>query len=173
MKIDFKRLGDFDRGILFEMLTDAYSFNHKYEETYSFGWRECDDFFFDNLHIAEKCCFVTTLNDKAIGFICWDPRNIPNCVDIGHNCICSRYKGNGYGKIQLKEAINRIIQSGAKSITVMTNDDLIPAQRNYESAGFTIREVKSEENVVNIYYEYSNCDKAADDVSEITDIEVK
>jgi ribosomal protein S18 acetylase RimI-like enzyme len=73
--------------------------------------------------------FITTLNDEAIGFIVWDPRNIPEYVEIGHNCIASKYKGNGYGKMQLQEAVNIITQNDVRKIIVTTDDDLIAAQR--------------------------------------------
>lgn len=80
----------------------------------SSDWHDFDTFFFDNLHIADKYCFITTLHDEAIGFVSWDPRNMPEYVEIGHNCIIQKYKGNGYGKIQLKEALNRISQNDVK-----------------------------------------------------------
>ena len=153
MSIEFKKVGDFSRGILFELLRDSYSFNCNYEQKCSSDWHDCDDFFFDNLHIADKCCFITTLNNEAIGFVCWDPRNMPEYVEIGHNCILQRYKGNGYGKIQLKEALNRIAQNDVKKIIVKTNDDLIHAQRNYESVGFTKSEKRENSKSWNIDYE--------------------
>ena len=89
------------------------------------------------MEIADKCGFITTLDGEPIGHISWDPRNMPEYVRIGHNCIATRYKGNGYGKIQLQEAIRKIIQNGdVKKIVVSTNDKLISAQHNYESVGF-------------------------------------
>jgi hypothetical protein len=45
------------------------------------------------------------LDGEPIGHISWDPRNLPEYVAIGYNCIASKYKGNGYGKRQLQEAI--------------------------------------------------------------------
>ena len=121
MSIKFKKVSDFDRGIICELLADAYSYDSRYKECWSSVWQECDNFYFDNLHIADKFCFVTTLNDKAIGFIGWDPRNMPEYAEIGNNCISVKYKGNGYGKIQLQEAINRITQTDVKKIIVTTN----------------------------------------------------
>ncbi|WP_349947564.1 GNAT family N-acetyltransferase [Lacrimispora sp. BS-2] len=70
--------------------------------------------------------------------IVWDPRNMPAYAEIGHNCIRTKHKGNGYGKLQLEEAINRICKIGAKKIIVTTNESLIPAQKNYESLGFQL-----------------------------------
>ena len=59
-------------------------------------------------------------------------------MEIGHNGIRAAYKGRGYGKAQLNEALQRIRQyEGLKEIRVLTNGNLI-APRNYESAGFAL-----------------------------------
>lgn len=144
MNIKLKKVSDFSRGILFGLLKNAYSFDSKYDQIYNSDWLSFDNFFFDNLQIADKCGFVTTLNDEAIGFISWDPRKMPEYTEIGHNCIASKYKGCGYGKIQLQEAVNRIVQNNPQKIIVTTNRDLIPAQRMYESIGFTISQKRIE-----------------------------
>ena len=67
-----------------------------------------DDFFFDHPEIADKYSFVTCFRGEPVGFICWDPRNRPEYVEIGHNAIRTAYKGNGFGKAQLTEALRRI-----------------------------------------------------------------
>lgn len=57
--------------------------------------------------------------------------------EIGHNCILTKYKGNGYGKLQLQEAIRRIKEyNDLKKIVVTTNEITLSAQKNYESVGF-------------------------------------
>jgi len=136
MELKFNKISDFNRGILFDLLSDAYSFDKKFEDTFIENWREYDDFFFDNLQIADSCGFITTLKDEVIGSVSWDPRNMPDYAIIGHNCVVSKHKGKGYGKLQLQEAINRIKRNDVKKIFVSTNYDLIPAQRMYESVGF-------------------------------------
>jgi len=137
MDIKFNKISDFKRGVLFDLLFDAYSFDKNYITNDSVkGFRENDDFFFDNLDIADRCGFITTLKDEVIGFICWDPRNMPEYAIIGDNCIASKYKGKGYGRLQLQEAINRITQNFVKKIFVSTDSVLIPAQKMYESVGF-------------------------------------
>ncbi|MCL2593646.1 MAG: GNAT family N-acetyltransferase [Defluviitaleaceae bacterium] len=138
MELKFNKISNYKQGILSDLLTDAYSFDSKWINAYGDKWCEEDRFFFDNLNIADSCGFITTLNDEVIGFIVWDPRNIPEYAIIGHNCITPKYKGKGYGKLQLQEAVNRIAQKGTKKIFVSTNDDLIPAQKMYESVGFEI-----------------------------------
>lgn len=154
MSIKFKKISDFNRGILLELLIDAYSYDCNIEKRCNSDWISCDNFFFDNLHIADKCGFIATLNDEAIGFVVWDPRNIPEYAEIGHNCIASKHKGNGYGKIQLQEAVNRIIQNDVKQIMVTTNHSLIPAQRMYESVGFKMYQRRKNESITDITGDY-------------------
>lgn len=155
MNIEYNKMSNFKRGKLLELLTDAYSFDFKYEQFCKSDWKTFDDFFFDNLHIADICGFITTLNNEAIGFVSWDPRNMPDYVEIGHNCIVSKYKGNGYGKMQLQEAVNRISQNDVKKIIVTTNNDLIPAQRMYEKVGFKLDRERQCKEVWHINYIYS------------------
>ncbi|WP_379154023.1 GNAT family N-acetyltransferase [Paenibacillus sp. sgz5001063] len=150
MSIIYKKVSDFNRGILFELLTDAYSFDRRYEQSCTSDWQDFDHFFFDNLEIADRCGFITTLHDEAIGFVSWDPRNMPEYAEIGHNCIASRHKGKGYGKMQLQEAVNRIIQNEVKKIILFTNEDLIPAQRMYESVGFILDQERKTQSIPNV-----------------------
>lgn len=109
-------------------------------------WKKYDDFFYSNLfNNADKFGFITVVNHKAVGHISWDPRNRRDYVMIGHNCILSEYKGKGYGKLQLKEAVKRIKEYGVRKIIVTTNEITFAAQKNYESIGFekvTVRENK-------------------------------
>lgn len=110
MNLAFKKISEFDRGILYKLLLDGYSFDDRYRKCFEQDWIEFDNFFFDNLNIADKYGFITVLEDTPIGHISWDPRNMPEYVEIGHNCIASKYKGRGYGKRQLSEAIDRIMK---------------------------------------------------------------
>lgn len=154
MNIEFKKVSDFKRGSLYELLKDAYSFDCRYEQSCDSDWKNFDNFFFDNLQIADKYGFITTLNSEAIGFISWDPRNMPDYVQICYNCISSKLKGNGYGKIQLQEAVNRIVKNDVRKIIVTTNDDLLPAQRMYENVGFTIHKTRKVQNVEDFVAEH-------------------
>jgi len=74
--------------------------------------------------VADECGFITTLNDTPIGFICWDPRHIPKYIEIGHNCILTKYKGNKFGKMQLQEAFKRMISKNVKKLVVTTDEQL-------------------------------------------------
>jgi len=138
MDIKFHKFSDFKRGTFFDLLVDAYSFDKNIVERCIDNWRRGDEFFYNNLEVADSCGFVTTLNDEAIGFICWDPRHMPEYAIIGDNCIASKHKGNGYGKLQLQEAIDRIAQKDVSKIFVSTEEGrgFKPARRMYESVGF-------------------------------------
>lgn len=135
--LEFKKVSEFPKGTLYNQLVDAYSFNTDCKKNFNDMWLEYDDFFYSNLDIANKYAFVTVLDGKAIGHISWDPRKRPDYVEIGHNCIITEYKGNGYGRLQLQEAIRRIKEyDDLKKIIVTTNKITLPAQKNYESVGF-------------------------------------
>ena len=138
MDINFHKISDLERVKFSDLLADAYSFKKNSVDANIDRWRENDNFFYDyvGLETADTCCVITTLNDEVIGFICWDLRNLPEYAIIGDNCIITKHKGKGYGKLQLQEAVNRIIQNGGKKIYVTTNEGLFPAQKMYESVGF-------------------------------------
>lgn len=136
MDIEFRKITEFPRGTLCDLLKEGYSFEPRFERDCLSQWQEFDDFFYDNTHIAEFSGFMTVLDHSPIGFVTWNPTNLPISTEIGHNCISEKYKGNGYGKQQMREAVKRIINQGAKKILVTTNEILVPAQHTYESAGF-------------------------------------
>ncbi len=145
MSLIFEKISSFDRGILYRLLVDGYSFDNRWKSYFEKDWLEFDDFFFDHLNIVDKYGFITVLDGEPIGHISWDPRNMPEYVTLGHNCIASKYKGNGYGKRQLQEAIDRIRQyDGLQKIIVGTNSNLI-APHNYESVGFKLCQKRKNE----------------------------
>lgn len=136
MAVRYIEITDFPRGTLMNMLKDGYSFEPRFERDWIKQWEEFDNFFYNNPHIAKTCGFITILYDTPIGFVTWNPTNLPESVEIGHNCILTEYKGNGYGLQQMKEAVRRITETGARRIVVWTNEICVPAQHTYESAGF-------------------------------------
>ena len=143
-EITYRSIADYPRGTLAAMLSDAYSFEPAYERDFGASWKEdLDDFFYDHPKIAENCGFITVLDVVPIGFVTWNPTGFP-VVEIGHNCILSKYKGNGCGKAQMREAVRRIAEKGAEKITVVTSERLVPARRMYESTGFAFVEKQEE-----------------------------
>lgn len=155
--IIFKNFSQYERGILYSQLADAYSFDRRWHSNFERDWKEYDEFFYDNLKFTDKCGFIMELGGEPIGHISWDPRNLPEYVIIGHNCILTAYKGRGYGKILLSEAIKRIKEyENIRKIIVTTNESLISAQKNYEGAGFLkVRErINNETPFFGCYMDY-------------------
>lgn len=135
-EIKFEKIGKYPKGTLYSQLKDTYSFNKNYEKYWNQMWKDYDNFFYDNPNISNKYGFVTVVNGEAVGHITWDPRHRPQYVEIGHNCIITKYKGKKYGKIQLQEALRRIKEYDVEKIIVTTDEITIAAQKNYESVGF-------------------------------------
>lgn len=136
MLIEFKKVSSFDRGTLYTLLEDAYSYDERIKEKWGKDWEEMDAFFFDHLAIADKYGFITTVDNQAIGFASWDPRKAPAYLELGHNCIIESFKNKSYGKLQLQEAVKRMRQTKCIKLIVTTNQQLIPAQKMYEGLGF-------------------------------------
>jgi len=136
--LEFRKFSEFPRGTMYDILQDAYSFDLRNQEVWDESWHESDDFFYDNLAITDQCGFVTCVDGCPIGFVTWDPRNVPAYVEIGHNWIRSAYKRKWYGRLQLQEALCRIRSyDGVKKVIVCTNSNLI-AVKNYERVGFVL-----------------------------------
>lgn len=137
-EIEFQLFDCFAPGTIAALLKDAYRFDPRYERDFYAAWEDSDRFFDTHPQIARQCGFVTVLEQKPIGFLCWDNRKMPELVELGHNCIISEFQGRGYGKAQLLEGINRLQRLHVKKITVITNRQLIAAQKNYENVGFRL-----------------------------------
>lgn len=159
MEWSFQKITLFPRGTLAALLRDAYSFDSRWEVAYGGSWREFDAFFFDHPEIADRCGFFSVLDGVPIGFVSWDPRRLPESVEIGHNCIRSGWKGRGLGTRQMQEAIRRISVARPRKIFVVTSAPLLPAQRMYERAGFRecAREPAAGFPGDRIRYEYFPC----------------
>jgi hypothetical protein len=85
--IEFRKISDFPKGTLYDILIDAYSFDERNRQIWDKNWKETDDFFYSHPEIADEYGLVTCLDGEPIGFITWDPRNRPEYVEIGHNGI--------------------------------------------------------------------------------------
>lgn len=99
---------------------------------------QCDREVFENPDTVGKCTFATCLGDKVIGFASFDPRQGPELGIIGQNCILPEFRGNGYGKQQILEVLNRFRLRGIKKAVITTSEHpfFLPAQRMYLSCGF-------------------------------------
>ena len=134
--LTFDPITAYPKGTLSAQLADAYSFHPDCKCAWARDWQEYDGFMYGNPQIAHTCGFITVLDGKPIGHITWDPRSCPHYVIIGHNCILTAHKGHGYGQAQLQEALRRIRAYDVPRVKVTTNALFLPAQRNYERAGF-------------------------------------
>ena len=133
----FAKFGEFERGTLYNLLLNAYSAHERLVGKDKASWKKFDSFIYDNLELMEDCGFVTLEDEKPVGFISWDPRKVPDSVEIGHNCIIDSYKGQGLGARQLERAVQLILDLKPARITVKTGNDPFfePAQRMYRTAG--------------------------------------
>lgn len=102
------------------------------------SWREYDSSIFSHLDTIGKCGFVSCLEDKSIGFASWDPRNSPDFVIIGHNCILTNYRKRGFGRLQILEMLKRFKAMQFKKVKTTTGAGhfFLPAQKMYLSCGF-------------------------------------
>ena len=125
------------------MLYDAYSASADLVSRYKKDWQEFDTFVFENPDFMNDNGFVSLENKSPVGFMSWDPRQLPDFIEIGHNCIITMYKGTGKGKAQLLYGLECMKQLHPKKIIVRTGNIpfFLPAQRMYESAGFIQKKV--------------------------------
>ncbi|MFO7448294.1 MAG: GNAT family N-acetyltransferase [Ignavibacteriaceae bacterium] len=142
--IEFKKLAEFERGTLYHLLCESYSELLKafpdHTEEYKQSWKTEDDNTFNYPDTIGKCVLVSVLNNEPIGFVSWDPRNIPEEGIIGQNCILPAFRGKGYGKKQIEKVIE-IFQSASTRVIKVTTADLpffMPAQKTYLSCNFKI-----------------------------------
>ena len=80
--LEFRKFSEFPRGTLYDILQDAYSYDSRNKELWDENWHESDEFFYDNPEIADNYGLVTCIDNYPIGFVTWDPRNIPEYVEM-------------------------------------------------------------------------------------------
>lgn len=139
--LEFKKISEFPKEILYKQLIDAYSFDDAYRNKFWDEWLEYDNFIYsDKNPFRDKHGFITVLDGVPIGHVTWN-NNDDYSTRIKKFCIISKYKNKGYGKSQLIEALHRIRDDGASKVLVTTNINLEPAVKTIEGAGFVkIRE---------------------------------
>lgn len=145
--LTFKPLSSLKRGQLFEMLMKSYKdliekYDTKNKDKYIESWEQSDKSAFDNPETVGRCVLVTHLDDKAVGFTSWDPRNFPEYGIVGQNCVLPEYQGKGYGKMQIEQLLKIFREAKCKKAVVSTGDCdfFIPAQKMYQRLGF--KEIK-------------------------------
>jgi len=105
-------------------------------------WDEYDRQVFAYPETIGACLFLTLVDGEIAGFGSWDPRQMPACAVIGHNCILPAFRGKGLGKQQIQEILRRFQILGVRIAKVSTIDHpfFIPARHMYVACGF--REIK-------------------------------
>jgi GNAT superfamily N-acetyltransferase len=106
------------------------------------NWEKADRSVFENPGTVGACTFLSWANRDIVGLFCFDPLPRPAYGVIGHNCILPEFRGQGFGKQQIIEILQRFKEMGIRSAKVSTNDHpfFVRAQRMYTACGF--REVK-------------------------------
>jgi len=151
---------DFDqceRGTLVRLLLNSYGKEEQLVARYQNDWHEFDSFVFTNLFIMNRCGFVTVEQNEPIGFISWDPRLLPDSVEMGHNCIIPGYQNVGKGKEQLLHGLQQIELLNPAKVVVKTGHSsfFLPARKMYESVGFSVvRKLQQDDPVVSTVIEY-------------------
>jgi len=141
--ITFSPIASLNRGQIYEILKDSYhdlleKYDPRNKKKYLESWEQADKDAFDNPDTIGKCIFATYSDDELIGFASWDPRHFPKYGIIGQNCVLSKYKGRGFGKLQIEKLLSIFKKAKCKKVIVSTgnNEFFIPAQKMYESLGF-------------------------------------
>jgi ribosomal protein S18 acetylase RimI-like enzyme len=92
-------------------------------------------------YLDEGECFGMIEADKLIGVCVLRPQP-ENSVEIMNLVVEKTYRGRGYGKRLLEEAIERARTSGAKRIHLGTGNSSIHQLAFYQKAGFRISGVE-------------------------------
>lgn len=156
--LTFRQFSLQTRGVLYEMLLDAYQGSFELVDGYKKSWQEFDNFVFENLGMMDKNGFVMTRSGKPIGFSSWDPRKLPESVEIGHNCIIKEFQGLGLGKVQLGETLRQIKERRPQRIFVKTGNTpfFLPARKMYQSSRFEMVSItKRNDSIVPEVVEYT------------------
>lgn len=102
------------------------------EATFSMPWKAAD--FIDMIKTDNLTYLVAELDGKIIGGAGF--RNILGDGEITNVAIESAHRGHGYGKILVRELLNKGREMGAEEFTLEVRVSNEPAIRLYESLGF-------------------------------------
>jgi len=142
MSLVFKQFKAYKEGIIYSLLNRTYEdllrekpdLVNKWQE----DWKQYDKEVYKFPESIGASGFITTYNEKVVGFGSYDPRQRPELGIVGHNCILPEYRGNGFGKAQILKIINILKELGVKRIKVTTGEHpfFTSAQKMYISCGF-------------------------------------
>ncbi len=103
-------------------------------------WCEYDAAIVGEPETVGACGFVSSCDNRVVGFGSWDPRGWPNVGEVGHNCIVPPQQRRGYGRAQIEEILNRFARDGFMKAIVRTDEHpfFLPARKMYERCGFRL-----------------------------------
>ena len=126
---------NFEKGIVFDLLYQSFEplMNLELEA----NLKRYDQEIFDNPETIGTSLFLTQFDGKRIGMASWDSRQFPKAI-IGYSCILPDFQGNGFGKKQLLELLQRLRKDGFTEAIVTTGEHpfFVPSQKMYSSCGF-------------------------------------
>lgn len=142
MELTFTSIRDQPSGLIASMLKRSYvdlvdADQERWGPEVS-SWEEFDREVFERPHTVGACVFLSWWDDKLVGFASYDPRQRPDVGIVGHNCVLPEFRGNGFGKEQIKEVLRRFRTMGISLARVSTLDTpfFTPARRIYTACGF-------------------------------------
>ncbi len=154
MKKDYIPLTELTPGSIEQMLRQSYIGWNQFSK-WEAAWKEYDRQVFTMPDTVGKSGRATLLDEIPVGFVSWDPRNYPEFVIIGHNCVLPQFRKKGIGKTQLKYALEYLMDIGFKKARVSTEITpfFLPARKMYASCGFKVRSAYRDDGPNTIYYE--------------------
>ncbi len=101
-------------------------------------WEQFDREVFEHPDTIGACVFLSWSGDRLVGFASYDPRQRPEVGIVGHNCVLPEFRGNGFGKQQVREIVRRFRVMGITLARVSTGESpfFAPAQHMYTACGF-------------------------------------
>lgn len=137
--IVFKRLNQFEKGLIYKLLCESYASlveaKPDYKHEFETNWQETDDDLFDGSNSSGKAV-ISTLYGKPIGFVSWYVEG-KEVGSIGHNCMVPFHCRKGYGKRQVHMALDELLpQVHRVKVTTANHPFFLPARRTYLSCGF-------------------------------------
>lgn len=135
-QLTFRPATDYEPGAVYAILAECYAglMDTKLRDSLS----RFDRDIFAAPDTIGACALISSIDDKTIGFLSYDPRQGPEVGVIGHNGVLPGFQGRGYGARQIREILRRFTAWRFARARVSTSDHpfFAPARRMYEKCGF-------------------------------------
>ena len=142
MKLRFTRPREQQRSLIVSMLKRSYAELVELDPQH-WGpevpkWEEFDREVFEHPETVGACVFLSWSAGELVGFASYDPRQRPERGIVGHNCILPDFRGQGFGRQQIREILRRFRAVGIRLAQASTGENpfFMPAQRMYTACGF-------------------------------------